>query len=140
MPDSQVFKYLCLASRGSITVACRSHLGRSALPSLVYGEKPDVLGKWALDIRNIGSSLVLFPLLETGASPFLSAKYKQDFCHVCQVLLKASGGANCKTLQAGAVKATSLLLRKWTLAFDPKNKQVWKSGLAQSLVSILCQD
>jgi hypothetical protein len=34
----------------------------------------------------------LFPLLQTRTSPFLSAKYKQAFCNVCQVLLKARGG------------------------------------------------
>lgn len=110
--------------------------GRSALRLLVYREKPDVLGKWALDIRNIGSSLALFPLLETGASPFLSAKYKQAFCHVCQVLLKASGGANCKTLQAGAVKATSPLLRKWTLACIWSKKQTSAEKQARTIISL----
>lgn len=142
MPDSQVSKYLWLARRDSVAVACCSHLGRSVHAETDTQRNQLSFLSGHLTLASEAPAGLCFPCSRLGPPHFYLPNTNKPSAMYVKCYWKPEGG--------GELQNPSSRGNEWDFTtFQPmdthiwwkkQNKtKVWKSRIVQALDSVLCQ-
>lgn len=142
MPDSQVSKYLWLARRDSVAVACCSHLGRSVHAETDAQRNQLSFLSGHLTLVSEAPAGLCFPCSRLGPPHFYLPNTNKPSAMYVKCYSKPEGGGELQnpSSRGNEWDFTTLQPMDTHIWWKKQNKKkVWKSRIVQALDSVLCQ-